>query len=194
MAVTATLLSACGSELHSTTPPAEHRAAATTCTSTRSTVDWSAQQAIDQQMGWGPIECRSDADCTAAADGRCARKGDGYYTCTYHECAQDSDCPSGAQVCGCGLGDLQANVCLQGDCRTDADCGAGVYCSPTSVMCDREFGPAATEYRCTQPQDECLADTDCASCASGQTCSHPGWCAWDASQGHRVCAYRQCTN
>lgn len=172
--------------------PAEHRVAAGMCNTTRPTRDWTEQLAIDRQMGWGPIQCTSDSECTDQADGRCVRLGDGYYACSYHPCQQDTDCPGAGEVCECGVGPLAQNACLKADCRIDADCGSGRWCSPVALSCPPEFSPILSEYHCVTTADECVDDEDCRPCPGAGACDHPGWCGWDAGGAHRVCAYNVC--
>ena len=89
--------------------------------------------------------------------------------CTYDICAGDVACPSG-QTCAChgspytfGLG----NMCVPGNCRVDADCGTGGYCSPSPAM---PCGAAGSldycqelAYDCHTPKDLCVNDSDCAA-------------------------------
>jgi hypothetical protein len=51
------------------------------------------------------------------------------------------------------------NYCLMGNCRVDADCGAGGYCSPTFGSCGSFFGVVG--YYCHTPKDKCVDDSDC---------------------------------
>lgn len=110
----------------------------------------------------GGAMCSSDAECAdAGLNGRCAgyNAGPAYCACTYDECVHDTDCTG--QTCAChgsayigGFG----NACVGGNCRVDADCGAGGYCSPTttSTGCGGLGG-----YYCHTPSDQCIDDSDC---------------------------------
>ena len=60
---------------------------------------------------------------------------------------------------GCGR-----NACVYAECRVDADCGAGLYCSPSLVLCTYRV------YTCHTPDDQCADDADCPS-GSG-TCNY----------------------
>jgi hypothetical protein len=57
---------------------------------------------------------------------------------------------------------------VPGNCRIDADCGAGGYCSPSagSDSCGGLGG-----YYCHTPKDSCINDTDCSSNNPGQVCT-----------------------
>jgi Cys-rich repeat protein len=48
---------------------------------------------------------------------------------------------------------------VKGNCRVDADCGAGGYCSPSSNtgIC----GDSLAGYYCQTPADLCIDDSDC---------------------------------
>ena len=56
-----------------------------------------------------------------------------------------------------------ANICYTAsNCRVDADCGPGGFCSPsnldTIIQC---WGPCGTGYFCHTPKDSCLDGNDC---------------------------------
>jgi hypothetical protein len=116
--------------------------------------------------------------------------------CTYDDCLDDSGC--GASVpCECRASDASgvANTCQKtSDCRVDADCGPGGFCSPSVVgaFCQCQGSPAlcdasarcyvgATEtpclcgdncghgYYCHTPADACTDDEDC---AADETCNY----------------------
>jgi hypothetical protein len=149
--------------------PKIHRATASSCTQPRSGGDGGVP---DCDAGsYGSVSCRYDSDCTAGADGRCECDIDGVFTsakCSYDACQSDSDCVangSSGGVCDCREGQLgtgnqsAANVCLAGNCRTDADCGSGGYCSPSNVP---GCGPGWWYgYFCHTANDTCTNDTDC---------------------------------
>jgi hypothetical protein len=93
----------------------------------------------------------------------------------------DTDCASG-QVCAChgsaymfGLG----NTCSPGNCRVDADCGAGGFCSPS-------YDPSAcgslAGYYCHTPADQCIDDSDCPGQAGLSVC------VYSSTAGHWECA------
>ncbi|MFT5433128.1 MAG: hypothetical protein ACI9OJ_003833 [Myxococcota bacterium] len=118
------------------------------------------------------FECSVDSDC-AGPEGRCLRTYSfGRSTsclCAAFECIADADCPNGG-VCTCGSGnthgtcggvisvDRCANRCVPADCRIDADCGVGNFCSPSYEQCGKEI----VGYHCHDPSvDECLSDAEC---------------------------------
>ncbi len=138
--------------------PDEHRAPAIACSPTTAIAPPDA----------GLAACTTDADCV----------GDGgphtffayclHGFCSLDQCLSDSDCTNA--VCGCGadhgspVGSVRNNVCVSGNCRTDADCGSGGYCSPTHGYCG-----LYESFYCHGPSDTCVkATTDCGSC--GYSC------------------------
>ena len=164
--------------------PAQHRAAATACAMTRPP---------------GPVvlttgTCKMDSDCvdgTMGQNGRCVPSRFGA-TCTYDRCFDDSTC--GGRVCLCRpdgetTASLRVNGCLsEGNCRTDADCGAGGACSPSFSTCGAYTGVVA--YYCHTPQDTCVDDTDCTGSDGGG--GGPGYCMFSPQGGLWLCAYTQC--
>jgi hypothetical protein len=187
--------------------PRKHRAAGSSCPSARGVA-----QPPMCAPGAGaelPVDCLQDSDCTAGANGRCvrafgpARCGG---VCSYDACAGDSDC-GGSEPCLCRASstELAANSCVTGsNCRVDADCGVGGFCSPSVVnpycacvstkLCDDSShcyagkmevpcacGDACGHgYYCHTAQDECVDDEDC---RPGTTCNYDRlekrWtCAW----------------
>lgn len=70
-------------------------------------------------------------------------------TCAYFECLQDEECPAGER-CTC-------QGCVPAACTSAADCGDGQMC----VLAEACFGQER-EFRCTTPDDECVAWADCA--------------------------------
>lgn len=132
-------------------------------------------------MGTGvPGMCSSDSQCTSGVDGRCVISGGGalYCSCTYDTCMHDTDCPTG-QTCAChGSAYVggDGNSCVPGNCRVDADCGAGGYCSPSfSLMgCGGLAG-----YYCHTPKDACINDSDCGA--------NDNVCVYDAAAGYWEC-------
>ena len=119
--------------------------------------------------------CAHDTDCTNGTNGRCVESTHGarLCRCTYDGCVHDTDCSTG-QVCAChgsaytnGIG----NTCIPGNCRVDADCGVGGYCSPShgGTGCGEVTG-----YYCHTPGDQCRNDSDCVGMGGLQVC---GWSA-----------------
>ena len=126
--------------------------------------------------GGGTGECGTDADCKSGTNGHCAQSGGGAIICRcfYDTCVNDSDCSGANGVCACQGTPYQGitNSCASdGNCKLDADCGAGGYCSPSeSTGC----GGGLAGYFCHVAGDECLDDDECTV---------------DASAGSQVCAY-----
>ena len=104
--------------------------------------------------------CNSDADCVDGRNGRCTASR--FTQCSYDRCLTDAECTNdtGGGVCGCsGSSISDANVCLGGNCRIDADCASG-FCSPSFGFCGEYDGVVA--MYCHTEDDECLDDADCA--------------------------------
>lgn len=133
---------------------------------------------------YGEDACAQDEHCTRGENGRC-EDFRGEFRCTYDECFVDSSCNQGGP-CACEGGFWSdSNVCLPGNCRTDADCGSAGYCSPTMGDCGNYSGVIG--YYCHTPEDTCLDDTDCNSGAIG-----PGYCMYRPELAHWACGYGQC--
>jgi hypothetical protein len=158
--------------------PERHRPTATMCDDQRS----SAPPDIpDPNPGPPYVSCTAHADCTEGANGRCIGNGhDGWY-CSYDACFQDSDC---TYVCLCEGGfRSDANACMQsGNCKVDADCGGGGFCSPTYGRCGDYSGTVA--FYCHTAQDDCVDDTDCGG--------YPNYCAYDPVVGKWTCKDDHC--
>jgi hypothetical protein len=78
-------------------------------------------------------------------------------------CTADTDCPG--TVCDCGKHfacfQKNQNACLpSGNCRIDADCGPGGYCSFSSdgAYCGYQH---LSGYFCHTASDSCSDDSDC---------------------------------
>lgn len=155
--------------------PALHRATAEPCDRIRS------EQSYDPNPE--NAECQVHADCTEGENGRCVGNGhDGWY-CTYDLCFADSECEN---VCACEGGfRSDHNICIPGNCRVDADCGAGGFCSPSLGSCGHYDKFAG--YWCRTAQDTCLNDADCETAEAPQ-----GYCAWLPEAGHWGCSTSEC--
>ena len=128
--------------------------------------------------------CHSDADCSEAGpNGRCVvANGPPTCFCTSDSCTGDTACMMG-QTCAChgsaytaGLG----NTCAPGNCRVDADCGHGGYCSPSAATntCGTLSG-----YYCHTPKDQCTNDSDCGTSQQGTMCIYsPSTGSWSCQQ------------
>jgi hypothetical protein len=156
--------------------PAKHRATAVACPEERgpSTVPAAC---IDSGS---PPYCLSDSQCTMGNNGRCQHVyplPGCFFECSYDACFTDSDCPA-PEPCGCRASatDSAPNTCLAGsECRVDADCGSGGYCSPSMGPYSGSCGIA---YFCHTAVDTCLDDSDCDG----------GLCRYDTTAGHWACA------
>jgi hypothetical protein len=122
----------------------------------------------------GPGMCSDDSQCAdAGANGRCIESNGGaaYCFCTSDACADDSACPKD-QTCACHGSAYtvgEGNHCVPGNCRVDADCGAGGWCSPSySTNGCGEIGG----YYCHTPQDQCVNDSDCPTSNGPMNCSY----------------------
>ncbi len=132
--------------------------------------------------------CVVDSDCSdAGINGRCASfLGPAGCGCTYDACAGDNDCQTG-QTCACHGSPYTfggGNLCVPGNCRADADCGVGGYCSPTPALPCNAGGENSfcqgVGYYCHTPKDQCIDDSDCQGVGS------PG-CLYDPSIGYWTC-------
>ncbi|MDB4981872.1 MAG: hypothetical protein JWM82_2624, partial [Myxococcales bacterium] len=113
-------------------------------------------------------------------------------SCSYDQCATDADCP-GNTPCSCRSSDSETapNLCLSGgNCRIDADCGEGGYCS-RSVPSDRCNGhflfcevKCGTGYFCHTSKDTCANDTDCGG----------GFCGYDLDSQSWACIAGACSS
>ena len=108
--------------------------------------------------------CTGDGDCTSGTNGRCITSFGGYApscVCTYDTCMQDTDCPHG-QTCAChgSAYVISGSTCVAGNCRVDADCGAGGYCSPSPALSACGNGVPAGYY-CHTTGDLCIDDSNC---------------------------------
>jgi hypothetical protein len=84
----------------------------------------------------------------------------------YDFCFEDGECTTGGPcLCGGRVDSYTWNICLDGDCMVDADCGEGGRCSPTRGHCSSII---LGQY-CRTPDDECRDDTDC---LSGVSCKY----------------------
>jgi hypothetical protein len=152
--------------------PANHRGDDSQCSAPRPAGNCSTPGGIASS-------CASDSDCTeGGANGRCTNSGGGPAGCfcTYDACTSDSACGAG-QLCVChdSAFSFGGGTCMPGNCRVDADCGVGGYCSPSQ-------GPngcgQVTGYYCHTAKDMCTNDSDCS-----------GWpCAWSSSDSRWECA------
>src|SRR5260221_9209620 len=139
--------------------------------------------------GTPKLLCKSDDDCAdAGTNGRCSLYATGCCSgteCTVDECFHDGDCP-GVTACDCRetafhQGAKSANRCLPfGNCRVDADCGAG-YCSPSKAPGCANAGVVG--LFCHRAEDECVDDEDCRGDA-------PSVCSFDPVVQHWKCDFR----
>jgi hypothetical protein len=156
--------------------PKNHRATATACPTARG-----SDESQIPDAGGSLGSCAKDSDCTQGTNGRCTWSNGGAHvlSCTYDQCASDSDCSGTVCVCRADATSSDVNACgsSKSNCRVDADCGAGGYCSP-SESSDTYCYSADTAYFCHTAADECIDDADC-----GQD----GSCNYDTSAKHWKC-------
>jgi hypothetical protein len=96
------------------------------------------------------------------------------------------ECRPAAQTSGQGIiapVTPATNVCKAGNCRVDANCGPGGYCSPSLGTCGNYGGVVG--YYCHTAKDKCVDDSDCAAQGGGD-------CRYDAMTGAWACATSQC--
>lgn len=129
--------------------------------------------------------CVLDTDCAEGVNGRCSHLHHGTAAdrqyCSYDECASDTGCGGGICRCRTSADSDVANRCFDdGNCRTDADCGPGGFCSPSLV--DAGFCACPTEDLCVDAGDGtgCFVSYDggppmAVHCLCGNTCAAPGW-------------------
>lgn len=122
--------------------------------------------------------CKTDDDCKTGMNGRCQLGGSRVQTnaCTYDACFLDTDCKGGPCECS-----ESGNRCLEGNCKTNADCGAGGACGRSNSMgC---WGGDASYY--------CRTKDD--SCSSSEDCGGKGQCVYLPELGHWGCkVYPDC--
>ena len=150
--------------------PAIHRATAAACSHDRGPGDFDTMIMSAQ--------CSSDAECTMGTNGRClttkvaARNN----YCSYDTCFTDAEC--GGMVCTCREFPNDANRCEPGNCKVDADCGVGGYCSPSADPDKTNFG--TTGWWCHTASDTCADETDCTG--NGEKC------VYDPTLSHWTCS------
>ena len=107
--------------------------------------------------------------------------------CTYDECFTDEVC--GGFVCLCEGGrSSDNNVCMRsGNCQTNADCGAGGYCSPSQGSCGN-FG-GIVGFFCHTAEDLCTNDSDC---GPDPQSGRPGSCRFTPESARWECQYSEC--
>lgn len=119
----------------------------------------------------GQNQCCSASQCPggeclyslSAPSGFCGNGGVSFYNaCRHDECAGDQDC-NPDQACSFAVAGASVRMCVQADCRVDADCaggGACVWvqggCCPGLGIGDGRLGKLACVYG-----DGCQSDADC---------------------------------
>jgi hypothetical protein len=159
--------------------PVQHRAQAAACPT-------------DRAPGGCPYKgstissCLADSDCSdGGTNGRCQSvyaSGAGVCMCTYDACFSDADCHT-TELCLCVS---SGNRCVPANCRADADCGPGSFCSPSIGDCGAVYGVHG--YYCHGPNDTCVDDADCPT-MPGQV---EGACFYDRTTGAWHCANLSC--
>jgi hypothetical protein len=160
--------------------PQRHRAAGSTCPGQRGP-GLSGLESQCSPDGGPPINCWQDSDCTAGTNGRCLGTGrmTCMSTCSYDQCASDSDCPNN-EPCECRTSESSyaANACATGgNCRVDSDCGPCGYCSPSQVD---QFCFCPSSALCPDGGGGCYVATSSGwqevPCACGDACGHGHFC------------------
>jgi hypothetical protein len=151
-----------------------------------------ASQECDRERGPGSLSrtvdnpaCRVDSDCTAGENGRCLNaQFQAVPMCSYDLCFSDVTCARGGP-CSCAPPKSTGNnICLEGNCKTDTDCGPNGFCSPSFGMCGRYSG--VTAYYCHSCDDECVEDSDC---------DRPdAYCAYEPSRARWRCSTFSCVD
>ena len=163
--------------------PDQHRASASPCASTRPPGETNQREGGD---------CKSDADCKAGKNGRCMALGGGRMApqnrCTYDACFTDNECGP-KQTCNC---EHQGNYCLPGNCRVDADCGNGGFCSPSWALCSLHGPYRPNGYYCHTSSDECMRDEDCPRPKKEHYGPLSTRCAFSQPVGRWVCMSEEC--
>jgi hypothetical protein len=164
--------------------PVKHRPSAVACSTDRPAGVCAVAMAAGASAP--TPACTKDSDCTAGSNGRCLELGHvAVCSCSYDMCTTDADCTQTGGPCACRP-DAQSivaptstasNTCLAGDCRVDADCGAGGYCSPSLGSCGNYLG--VTGYYCHTSADACIDDADCTAHGGGDCRYNDTKKAWD---------------
>jgi hypothetical protein len=126
-------------------------------------------------------------------NGRCVGNPHDGCRCNYDTCFNDTQCARAGGPCACRLntrGASGANVCLGGNCQTDANCGPGGYCSPTLGFCG-DFG-GVEAYYCHTAQDECIDDEDCLTTTDGGFLGQRPYCAFNRETSRWRCSNMAC--
>lgn len=136
--------------------------------------------------------CKVDVDCTQGKNGRCISVALAPATCSYDLCTTDVDCGASVGVCDCrATAEGGANLCRQGNCRIDGDCGVvgRGFCSPSavglSVSCRTGVPAGAFGFFCHTATDECVSDGDCPGPSAA--------CIYDGTKTRWVCITLACT-
>ena len=156
--------------------PKEHRPVAQACPSQRGS---GTPLDMSTCTNRSSVACTKDTDCTAGLNGRCLAHNVPCATeCSYDECLTDSDCASGPCLCRDNGTATLSNQCLpRGTCKTDADCGACGYCSPSATPTGLGCHIEEVTYMCHTPSDECSDESSCDG----------GYCAYDGAAARWAC-------
>jgi hypothetical protein len=140
-----------------------HRPAATKCTLppeiTGGAAGTSGAGGASADIGEGGFdECATDADCPGKLS--FCERGPAYpgappsTASCQAGCLQDSDCDHGICLCD---GSAHGGTCRSSQCKVDADCGVGFFCSPVEPICGGSAG-----FQCLKATDQCWTSADCA--------------------------------
>jgi hypothetical protein len=133
--------------------PAVHRPAPVACSHQRGAGN------ANPDLTFGA--CKTDVDCATGTNGRCNHStfGAQVNNCSYDTCFADTDCGPNT-VCTCREDASSTNRCAAvGNCKVDADCGNGNYCSPSVPFDKINLGVAG--FYCHTGADTCVDDADC---------------------------------
>ena len=157
-----------------TRTPAVHRAASTNAPHERGAGVASVADVCK------PANCGGDNDCTSGANGRCLQEPGPpcRYSCSYDDCTADSDCPGNAPcACRSSGSDTMANICYTAsNCRVDADCGPGGFCSPSNLALIIGIGcewPLRDRLLLPHAQGTAVSTTRTVTAPAGATSTRP---------------------
>ena len=109
--------------------------------------------------------------------------------------AHNGDCGKG--VCECGHDGKtpedysSGHWCAPpGNCRVDADCGAGNFCSASHPLCSRGGGHSG--FYCHTSKDECWRDEDCPRPEKQSYFGTSANCQYAPQRGRWVCMQESC--
>lgn len=130
-----------------------HRASGETCTA-------AIERGSCDEPGERASACKTDAECTDQAHGKCIQDSGmvGPFCRCEYACETDANCKQG-EVCVCGdaLGEGAHSRCAPASCSSDAECESG------TCGVSRYFNGCfeRVELACRTKDDNCASDADC---------------------------------